>query len=175
MAYIFDGPAVFSTKRGRLQHKQPRPYFQVIVRSDRDDDMRDMAIKLCQEFPEYCVSMTMEEVQHLGKYFDPYDIQIQTPAFLTHVLEYIVSLSFAAAVVKSQAFAARWKEEYPRSYERLAFNAKVDEVFSEEHRNAIQKRDLESILNILIRGKFPEGMTHIARREFGGTMSLTDV
>lgn len=159
------GPAVFSTKCGRFQYKPARNNVPCIVRSDYWEDVQSMAISLKQKFPEYCQPMTLREVQVIENYFDPYDIQMHSRAFLVHVLELIVAWNMLGAINEVNQFAARWKEENPEAYQALLFNSSIEDVFSDLELRSVKRDILESALNIMIKSRYPEGKFPIYARQ----------
>ena len=157
MAEPARGLAMFSTKLGRFQYKAARRSARCIIRSDYWDDVHFMAQSLQNEFPQQCGCMTMREVQRIDDYFDPLDIQMQSRTFLIHVLELLVCWNALDAVQKVNQFAQSWKEGNLEAYDSLAFNAKIEDVFSKQDIDEVRCDILDSALNLLVKWKYPEG------------------
>ncbi|KAL9100469.1 MAG: hypothetical protein Q9163_004159 [Psora crenata] len=94
------GPAIFSTDRGRNPAREAFNGQRREVRSDRNEAIVTTASDLRAKFPLECISLRPEDVEQRGpvlnKYFDNFDIYFYSPRFLWDVLLYIAKTNQAS-------------------------------------------------------------------------------
>ena len=150
--------AVFSTNNGLAMYKESRPNTRPMIKSDHNQDVRAMALRLANDFPEHCKEMTMRDAERVEDYFDPYDIQTQSWGFLFDVLLDIVTTNLYGSIEEVNEYAKGVKESRPWVYEQLTLEDTIEDVFPTKGLNSTSYGILASTLNKLKQWKFSEGM-----------------
>lgn len=144
------GRALFSTYDGRYAPRWAEPPMPLIIRSDPEDDMITMALRLQEKCPEICKTVVGPiQPQQVYDYFDHYDAEIQGFSFLIMVLERI-ALFNRNYVCNVEDFVTRWRATNAEAIPMIEVEHEVEHLFTEED---IEEHGVDFLSDAMIRIK----------------------
>jgi hypothetical protein len=139
-----NGDAIFSTRLGKYKpRKVPVPPPGVIVHGNSRTDVANLAMKLCEQFPEQTKVINQDYHWTLDDFWDKFDIHMHGPRFLASVIQELMEYNHKK--IRDRAY--QWTIANPfRLCEAAQPDATVESIFSESERAEADREFLACVL-----------------------------